>query len=342
MLRGWIGVLERQDPRRLIAGAAVLLALLVAAGTLIPRNAPDDETGVAGTVIEREAASEADLAEEDADVPASAPRSVRDSGDRTVATAEEPTRSGGLVDAPETEDPGGLVPAPDPDPDDNEPQPNPPAPDPGPGLGPGPDPDPDPEPDPEPDPDPRPDPEPSREPQPPPPPPPPPPSEEPEPTPSPTPAARTRALKVGEGQSNDTAVADKKNGWAILSTHGDEPGTQPDTSAEANRRLRVGLADTGYTNGEDTIILRCDAYVTAGSQRLTTDADRHLFTVELWALDNKGELDHVVEGTASQERHAYRLNPGESTASDPMSSLPYEAKASDGTDYTCATRYTSG
>lgn len=168
------------------------------------------------------------------------------------------------------------------------------------------------------------------------------PDPEPEPTepaetedPEPEPTEDDRGLHEGEGHSRDTAIADNGE-WLFqeVTGHGDGGGD----SLEPQARLTVGF-DAAAKQGDGPVrALQCQAWLTAGDGRVTTDED-HVFEVALLALDDNGVVAGVV--TSVLERHAYDLAAGESTADQPMATTPIEVDAEDGVDYTCGVTYRS-
>lgn len=292
-----------------VAGLALLAIVIgVAFAVRLGGSGAPDRTDVAGTVIERpEPTEEPEEADEPADV---------DDDPIVVPLEEEP-----LTDDPE-DDP--APPAEDPPPADDPPPPV--------GLIPDPDPDPDPAPaggdtspttdpddsDSEPDetepPSPRPPPE----------------TEEPEPSPTPADVA----LRTGQGHSRHTALAEGDD-WLIreVSGHG-QP--EPDTSRQAAARLTVGFNDSARSGSGSVRSFSCQAWLTAGDERLTTDRD-HVFEISLVALDDNGAVSEVV--TSVIERQAFDLAPGEDTLDRLMATAAVELDAADDTDYSCVAVY---
>ena len=148
----------------------------------------------------------------------------------------------------------------------------------------------------------------------------------------PDPTPEDVALQEGEGHSRDTAIAE--NGEWLFQEVGGHGGTEDSRAPQA--RLVVGF-DPAVKQSETPIRdFQCEAIVTAGDGRLTTDRD-HFFEVALLTLDDNGGVSGVV--TSAIERHAYDLAAGESTADDPISTEPVELDAAAGTDYTCGVAY---
>lgn len=300
-----------------VAGFA-LLALVV--GTIFGvRSAMNDpaDTEVAGNVIER---SEAPEATED---PTSAPidpvivrprpRPARTEApapvDTTpVAPAEEPEQPVGLI--PDEDGPSAPVdeePANEPD---NEPAPRP-------------------EPDPEPTRRPRPRPEPRPEPTP-----------EPEPTEEPTENPRDFALHEGAGFSRDTALANEtgnsgKFNWDILSVVGHGQSEDAQASREPADRIVVGFFDEASDSQEPVRDFRCDATVTAGSRRLTTDRN-HYFEISMWPTDGYDVGDEPIHTAFVSV--ALDLAPGEQAV---LEGGELTLDAAEGVDYTCSAEYRS-
>lgn len=153
------------------------------------------------------------------------------------------------------------------------------------------------------------------------------------PTPDVEPTPEDRALREGEGHSRDTAIAED-DGWLFQEVTGHGNGGD---SLEAQARLTVGFDDAAKRADGPVRALQCQAWLTAGEGRLTTDADDHVFEIALLALDDNGMVTGVV--TSVLERRGYELEAGESTAGDPMATTPIEVDAADGVDYTCGVQY---
>ena len=151
---------------------------------------------------------------------------------------------------------------------------------------------------------------------------------------SPSPEPEDVALRTGEGHSRDTAIADNGD-WLFreVSGHGSQG---PDESREAQARVVVAFNDEAKQSTEVVRSFQCQAWVTAGEGRLTTDTD-HVFEVALLALDENGAVTETV--TSVIERHAYDLSAGQTTQDAPMTTSPVELSAEDGVSYTCGVRY---
>lgn len=151
---------------------------------------------------------------------------------------------------------------------------------------------------------------------------------------SPSPEPEDVALRTGEGHSRDTAIADNGE-WLFreVSGHGSQG---PDDSREAQARVVVAFNDEAKQSTEVVRSFQCQAWVTAGEGRLTTDTD-HVFEVALLALDDNGAVTDTV--TSVIERHAYDLSAGQTTQNAPMTTSPVELSAEDGISYTCGVRY---
>ena len=151
---------------------------------------------------------------------------------------------------------------------------------------------------------------------------------------TPTPQPEDVALRTGEGHSRDTAIADNGE-WLFreVSGHGSSGG---DGSREAQARVVVAFDDAAKQSTEPVRSFTCQAWVTAGEGRLTTDTD-HVFEVALLAIDDDGNVIETV--TSVIERHAYDLRPGQTTQDAPMTTTPVELSAENGVDYTCGVRY---
>jgi hypothetical protein len=160
-------------------------------------------------------------------------------------------------------------------------------------------------------------------------------TESPAPTsPTPTPTPQDVALQTGEGHSRDTALAED-GGWLFreVSGHGAQGG---DTSRSTQAHVTVAFNDEVKQAEGPVRSFQCRAWVTAGEGRLTTDSD-HIFEVALVALDENGSVTETI--TSVLERHDYDLAPGETTEDAPMATTPVELNAEDGIDYTCAVTY---
>ena len=289
-----------------------LVAALALAGCTRGGQQPEDDTDVGGLVIER---TEDDAGASETAASPSPDDDVALAEPTDEPTADPPAGNGSDDDAL---DPGGA--------------PDPPAPaadsDPGPAPRPRPRPEPQPQPEPEPEPEPtrepEPEPEPTR--------PPPPPPETLPAEPSPSPSDGRVALQEGEGHSRNTAYAEDGQ-WSVSEVH----GAPDDDSAAARDRMYVEFDQAGYKQGSEVVTLQCDGVVRAGSQALFTDDEAHVFEVELVRLDANGTPAGVV--ATAVERHAYELEPGQSTIDAPVSTEPVQVAAADDVDYTCAFRY---
>jgi hypothetical protein len=151
---------------------------------------------------------------------------------------------------------------------------------------------------------------------------------------SPSPEPEDVALRTGDGHSRDTAIADNGD-WLFreVNGHGSQTG---DDSREAQSRVVVAFNDAAKQGSGSIRTFSCQAWVTAGDGRLTTDTD-HFFEIALLAIDDNGNVIETVSSVF--ERHAYDLRPGQSTAAAPMATNPLELNASDGVSYTCSVSY---
>jgi hypothetical protein len=165
------------------------------------------------------------------------------------------------------------------------------------------------------------------------------PEPEPKPTTSPEPEDTSRYdLHTGKGLSRDTAEAlqaGNSGNWnwqfKTLSGHGQQ---DPDTrrSREPMARLEVGFNEEARTSNDQVRDFRCDALLTAGSQRLITDTN-HVFELSLWTTDGYSLLKKV---DTLLIRQALDLEAGEQQT---LYSNVYELDAADGVSYTCQVRY---
>src|SRR3712207_337485 len=97
-MRYWDAMTARWDPRVIVAVAGALILLLITVILATTRGGDgDDETAVAGNVIERTSDEPGDLTALGEPPVSEPPPSVRDDDDRAVATAEQTERPGGLV-----------------------------------------------------------------------------------------------------------------------------------------------------------------------------------------------------------------------------------------------------
>jgi hypothetical protein len=151
---------------------------------------------------------------------------------------------------------------------------------------------------------------------------------------NPSPEPEDVALRTGEGHSRDTAIADNGD-WLFreVNGHGSQTG---DGSRAAQSRVVVAFNESAKQGTGAIRSFSCQAWVTAGEGRLTTDTN-HFFEIALLAIDDNGNVIETV--TSVFERHAYDLRPGQSTAATPMATNPLELDASDGVSYTCSVSY---
>lgn len=151
---------------------------------------------------------------------------------------------------------------------------------------------------------------------------------------TPSPQPEDVALRTGEGHSQDTAIAENGE-WLFRETAG-HSGQGGDGSREAQARVVVAFNDAAKQGSDVIRSFQCQAWVTAGEGRLTTDTD-HVFEVALLAIDDNGNVVDTVVSVL--ERHAYDLSAGETTRANPMSTPPVDLNAEDGVSYTCGVRY---
>lgn len=258
------------------------------------------DTQVAGTVIER---SEPPLATEEPSETQITPARLRPLPERTPPPPPAAPVDNTVV-APAPEEPAGPV-----------------------GLIRDPEPEPTREPrDRDRDPEPTPRPEPTREPEP-----------EPEPTQEPEDPA-SYALRNGEGLSRDTAESMESGDsgqwqWQIKSLAGHEnQDEQTQRSRKAMARLEVGFNEEAKRSSKQVRDFRCDAVLSAGSRRLTTDDD-HVFVISLWTSDGYSPQNNVGSVIIKQ---VVDLDPGETQT---LYSNVYTLDAADQTSYTCRVRY---
>ena len=294
-------------------------------------NGDDGDTGVAGVVIERSEVPT--LAPLD---PAPQPRIVRPAEEETeppAAVTAEPDIV--VVGDPVAEEPVGLIrePSPvvilEPEPDTTPPRDTD-------GRS-APDNDGDPPGQPDPTTSPRPDPSPTPKPDP-----------RPQPTPEPTENPATYALSCPhdspdscEGVSRDTAESyEYEPGqfeWLFRTIAGHDNQTpEAKGSRQVMSRLSVGFSEATWESQDQVREFRCDAVLTAGSRRLTTDTE-HVFEISLWTSDGYDPLE-VVDGSTVIIREAFDLAAGTSAT---LLSNSYELDAADGGAYTCKVVYRS-
>ena len=273
-------------------------------------NTDGGNTEVAGTVLER---SEPAATEAPSEVEVQEPVIVRPRPERTREARTEAPAEVAVVEPPAPEPitgPVGLIRDPEPveDPAPTQPRPNR-----------------------NPDPRPEPDPEPTREPK-------PEPKPQPDPEPEPEPDPAQFALRPGDGLSRDTAEAmpvgnSGKYEWQIKSLSGhDNQSPEQARSRKAMSRLEVGFNEQAKRSKAQVRDFRCDALLSAGSRRLTTDTD-HVFEIALWTTDGYSMLEKVDSVLI---REAVDLDAGEKQT---LYSNVYELDAADGVSYTCSVTY---
>lgn len=98
-------------------------------------------------------------------------------------------------------------------------------------------------------------------------------------------------------------------------------------------RIEVGFPEAVAESEADPRDFQCDARVTAGSRRLTTDRD-HAFEISFWATDGYSPIAEVHAATVTQ---VLDLAPGQTAT---LSSEVYPGiRAADGVSYACRVTY---